>query len=92
MVRDFRNHLFLVGIVLVLFLLVGCASQMFAVRETVTVTIRETSDLHGSIASYNYATDAPAVMAGWSVTESWAKRTWCLTHPLICPTRPPCAT
>jgi hypothetical protein len=49
MVRDFRNHLFLVGIVLVLFLLVGCASQMFAVRETVTVTIRETSDLHGPL-------------------------------------------
>ena len=41
--------------------------------ETVTITILESSDLHGSIASYDYAVDAPPPTQVWPGVASVVK-------------------
>ena len=48
----------LLSVLIALSMLLSCAPAVLAEAETVTITILESSDLHGSIASYDYAVDA----------------------------------
>lgn len=49
----------LLSVLIALSMLLSCAPAVLAEAETVTIIHSGTSDLHGSIASYDYAVDAP---------------------------------
>ena len=61
------------SVLLALLILMSCAPAAFAEAETVTITILQTSDLHGSIASYDYAGDAPTTGTGLARVASVVK-------------------
>lgn len=61
------------SVFLALLILMSCAPAAFAENETVTVTILQSSDLHGSIASYDYAVDAPTTGTGLARVASVVK-------------------
>ena len=63
----------LLSVLIVLSMLLSCAPAVLAEAETVTITILESSDLHGSIASYDYAVDAPTANTGLARVASVVK-------------------
>ena len=63
----------LLSVLIALSMLLSCAPAVLAEAETVTITILESSDLHGSIASYDYAVDAPTANTGLARVASVVK-------------------
>ena len=62
-----------VSVLLALLMLLTALPMAMAEAETVTITILESSDLHGSIASYDYAVDAPTKNTGLARVASVVK-------------------